>query len=67
MLYAFCVDQQMRVASTYFQKPDRLKVTYRAPGTPVLPEGQVTLQPAYYADLDHCLVPIRWQGLVVDI
>eukprot|EP00969_Alexandrium_andersonii_P141991 6277633-Alexandrium_andersonii.AAC.1 len=63
MLYAFCLGQQMRVASTYFQKPDRHKATYRAPGAPVPPRSQTVLQPAYYADLDHCLVPQCWKNL----
>eukprot|EP00969_Alexandrium_andersonii_P109293 4821711-Alexandrium_andersonii.AAC.1 len=57
----------MRAASTYFQKPDRREATCRAPGAPVLPRGQVVLQPVYYADLGHCLVPLRWKNLAQDV
>eukprot|EP00969_Alexandrium_andersonii_P139650 6177866-Alexandrium_andersonii.AAC.1 len=57
----------MRAAPTYFQRPDRRKATYRALGTPALPRGQTVLQPACYADLGHCLVPLRWKNLVQDV
>eukprot|EP00969_Alexandrium_andersonii_P118819 5253696-Alexandrium_andersonii.AAC.1 len=67
MLLASCRELQLRVASTYFMKPDRKKVTFRAPGAPILSQDVRWLHAQHYADLDHCLVPARWKGIVLDI
>eukprot|EP00969_Alexandrium_andersonii_P332968 14714856-Alexandrium_andersonii.AAC.1 len=66
LLLACCRDQQLQAISIYYSKPDTKKATYRAPGAPVL-GNTLRLNPAYYADLDHCLVAARWRGLITDV
>ena len=54
----------MKVASTYYQKPDKLKVTYQR-------EDNVDGGPPWntdrYCELDHCLVRKHWMNSITNV
>ena len=67
LLMEMCMTQGLRVANTWFRKPQHRKVTYRSPGVSKLPKGGENWDPAVFAELDLCLIPNRWKGAVEDV
>ena len=54
----------MRVADTYFQKPDKLKVTYQKNDNT---DGRPPWNTDRYCELDHCLVRRQWMNSIIDV
>jgi len=57
----------LRIMNTWFRKKDAEKVTFVAPGVDKLPRRGGPWDPASFAELDLCVVPDRWKGLVRDV
>ena len=49
------------------RKTENRKVTYMVPGATVLPRPGEPWDPATFAELDLCLAPSRWKGMVKDV
>ena len=57
----------MLVMNTWFATPDRNNVTHRAPGAKELPKPGEPWSPTYFGELDLCVVPTRWAGMIKDV
>jgi len=55
------------VANTWFRKSDGRKATYVTPGVDKLPPTNRGWDPDKFPELDFCLVPERWKGMVQDV
>ena len=67
LLMELCVAREARVMNTWFKKPQDRKVTFAAPGTKQLPGPGREWDPAVFAELDLCIVPNRWKGMVKNV
>ena len=67
LLLTVCESNDMKVMNTWFKKPPARKVTYMSPGVERLPAPGQPWDPLDYAELDLCLVPDRWKGMVKDV
>ena len=62
MLLDLCVANDLLVANTWFQHPHGRQVTYKDPGTKQLPAGNDNWNSTEFAQLDFCLMPVRWRN-----
>ena len=67
LLMEICAAQDLKVMNTWFKKEEKRKVTHRAPGVEKLPRDHEAWDPAWFAELDLCLAPRRWAGMVKDV
>ena len=64
LLLYVCESNDLRVMNAWFDKPPSRKVTYLSPGVTELPTPGQPWGPMLYAELDLCLIPDRWTGMV---
>ena len=62
-----CFQNRLLVSNTWFQHSFSKQVTYKEPGTSVLPSGSAFWDPSLFAQLDYCLCPERWKNVVRDV
>ena len=67
LMLEMCETLGLKVMNTWFSKPEAKKVTYMTPGTTKFPAAGEPWDPATFAELDLCLAPTRWSGMVVDV
>ena len=67
MMVELCMAHGLRVMNTWFRKPQERQVTYMPPGTERLPGRGEIWDPATFAQLDLCIAPDRWKGMVKDV
>jgi len=66
MLMDLCREHSLRVAHPWFQHGDASKVTHALPGVYRLPAGR-HWDTRMFGEIDFCLVPSRWKGIVQDV
>ena len=67
LVMELCAAQGLKIMNTWFRKPESRKVTHRAPGVAKLPTDAQGWDPAFFAELDLCLTPNRWAGMVKNV
>ena len=67
LLMELCTQHDLVVSNTWFCKSEEKKVTYADPGVKVLPKHGEPWDPTIFAELDLCLVPARWKGMVKNV
>ena len=67
LLLEMCSAHSLKVMNTWFQTPDNKKVTFMAPGTAKLPKAGESWDPEIFGELDLCLAPDRWSGMVKNV
>ena len=60
MLVDLCVANDLLVATTWFQHPHGQQASYKVPGTKQLLAGSDSWNSAEFAQLDFCLMLVRW-------
>ena len=63
-LLALCGEHDLMVANTWFQKPDRRLVTFRAPG---VENREPRTRARGFETLDYILVQRRWRNAVLNV
>ena len=67
LLMDFCGTNNLMVGNTWFEHPAGRHVTYHAPGVDHLPSTNDMWDPVQFAQLDLCLVPMRWRNACLNI
>ena len=67
LLMDFCDANNHMVGNTWFEHPAGRQVTYHAPGVDHLPSTNDVWDPVQFAQLDLCLVPMRWRNACLNI